>query len=216
MPPESASKSAVRCRMTSLSQNQCGPTCSGSTVTAPTVSAGCAPAGDAAISATRLATARRSRCGDGPGDRRRRSTTAPYSTHEATRNTPGRVEREPPSDARRGPRDDGDAPAVVHGALAAQVAQGLLVHLEHRRHRHLGEEGEAVGPLEAGQLGADEGAQLGQRRRVARVARRRRTPSPTSPKTRVRHTEHRGARHLRMAWRAGPRSPPGTRCSRRG
>ena len=90
--PESASNSAVRCRMMSLSQNQCGPTCSGSTVTAPTVSAGCAPAGDAAINATRLATARRNRCGDGPGDRRRRSTTAPYSTHEATRNTPGRLD----------------------------------------------------------------------------------------------------------------------------
>src|SRR5262249_30742741 len=84
-PPESASRSAVRCSTTSLSQNQCGPGCSGSVITVPTLSPA---AGTAAASATRAAAAR-SRQRDAHRDRgRSESTTAPYSTHGRLQTTP--------------------------------------------------------------------------------------------------------------------------------
>src|SRR5262249_26316822 len=60
--PEAPSKSAVRCRMMSLSQNQCGPGCSGRVVTLTTVSGSdAAPASPMATHAISNAASRRLR-----------------------------------------------------------------------------------------------------------------------------------------------------------
>src|SRR5262249_9492422 len=81
--------------------------------------------------------------------------------------------------------------------LPAAPAQRPLVTLEHRRHRHVGEEREAVGPFEAGELGADERAQLGERGRIVRITGDDERPAGLAER-RVGQPDDRGARHLRM------------------
>src|SRR4029450_1916742 len=82
-PPESPSKSAVRCSRMSLSQNQWGPGCAARGATLPTVAG---PAARAA--APRSAVRNADTSNDGRLDRQDPNRTiAAYSTHGPTRNT---------------------------------------------------------------------------------------------------------------------------------